>query len=134
MIKPNIWFFYRVVSLGLGLFSFSQAIHLQTNFGVMAGLICGSVILLFVIFVVNKNSVTQEKMFIPTSPCWPAAKYPQAYWFSTGVVIFLSAFGNYIFHTDNSSAEDLYIGLLLLGLGMCAGAVIAYYQVKRRGD
>jgi hypothetical protein len=121
-----------MASLVLGVFAFSQAVHVGTNFGLFAGLICGVIVFLFVLFVVNKNSVTLEQIFLLTSPCWPAAKYPQAYWSSMGVIVFLSAFLNLMFHLGNLSAESLYLGLSLLGLGMSAGAIVAHYQVRRR--
>jgi hypothetical protein len=123
---------YRVVSLLIGIFAFSQAICADINFGLGSGLICGSVAFLFTLFVVCKNSTMSEEIFLPTSPCWPAAKYPQSYWFSAGLVVFISAFVNFIFHMNNTSAAKLYLGLSIFGFGMFAGAVVAHYQLKKR--
>jgi hypothetical protein len=132
MFRPNIWFFYRVVALALGVFAFSQAVHADTNFGPVAGLICGALGFLFMLFVVNKNSAISEKIFLLTSPCWPAAKYPQASWFTFGAVLFLSAAVNLMISLDNPAAVSLYVGFLLLSLGFLAGSIVAHYQVKNR--
>jgi hypothetical protein len=132
MPKLNAWFLHRIASLSIGVFAFSQAVHVETNFSPLAGLLCGAFVFLFVFSVVNKNSVKCEKIFLPTSPCWPAAEYPQAYWFTTGVMVVVSTVVNLIFHLYNPVATRLYISLLLWGLGIFGGALAGYYQVKRK--
>jgi hypothetical protein len=126
------WFLYRLLSLALGVFAFGQAINSHTNFDALAGLLCGAVAILFVLFVAMKNSVKSEQIFSLTSPCWPSRKYPQSYWFSTGTTIFLSAGANLIFRLDNPAAVSLYAGLLLLGLGMFSGAMVAHRQIRKK--
>lgn len=131
MKRLNIWFFYRILAVVLGIFSLSRATYADTNFGPIAGLISGAVGFLFVFFVVSKNSVVSEQMFRMTSPCWPAIKYPQTCWFLFGATLFISAVVNLITHLGSASVS-LYVGLLLLGFGMFTGAVVAHYQVRGR--
>jgi hypothetical protein len=133
MLQAKIWLFYRMASLVLGIFAFSQVIHAHTNFGPVSGLICGAFLFFFVLYAVNKNSIVAERMFLLTSPCWPAGKYPQAYWFAFGETLSISAGVNLVFHRNNPPAVSLYVGLLLLGAGACLGALVAHYQVGRRG-
>ena len=132
MVRPIMWLLDRMAMLVLGVIVLTEAIHYDTNFGPVAGLICGAVVFVFVLFVVMKKSVRNEQIFLLTSPCWPPWKYPQTYWFTTGSILFLSAFLNMITHLSNPSAISLFFGLSLFGLGMFAGAVVAHYQVRRR--
>jgi hypothetical protein len=132
MLQSKIWIFYRIASTVIGILAFSQAICVNTNFDFVAGLICGTFFFLFVLFVVSKNSVVTEQIFLLASPCWPPGKYPQAYWFASGVNLFVSALVNLMFHLSNPAAVDLYSGLLLLGLGGFSGAMLAHYRVKKR--
>jgi hypothetical protein len=132
MRRPNIWFVERVVSLVAGVYVFSQAIHIHTNFDPLAGLATGVAFFLLAVFVVSKPSVAVENIFRLTSPCWPAGKYPQTYWFSFGVTVVVSAVVNLIFHLDNPAAVRLYMSLLLWGVGILAGALVGHYKTRKR--
>jgi hypothetical protein len=132
MARPNLWMVRRIVLFVAGVLVFSQAIHADTNFGPLAGLVCGAVAFLFVLFVVVKNSVGSEGIFEPTSPCWPPGRYPQAYWSTTGAILLFSGVVNLVIHLGDPAAVSLYVGFSLLGLGIFAGAVFAHYRVRRR--
>jgi hypothetical protein len=130
MDRPNTWLMVRVAFLLLGIFVIGQAIHIKTNFDPLAGLICGAVGFLFVIFVVIKKSTKNEQIFQLTAPCWPAAKYPQGYWFTWGAIFLISALVNLMLSLDNPDAVKLYVGMVLLGLGILAGAIVGHYRKR----
>jgi hypothetical protein len=133
MMLPSKWLLKRSVFLAIGVLAFNGITNIDSNFDPLAGLVCGTAAFLFTFFVVTKNSTVSEEKLLTSSPCWPPWKYPQAYWSTTGALLFVSAVLNIPFHLNNLVAVRVYVGLVLVGLGMLTGAMGAHYRIRRRG-
>ena len=131
MTSSIIWLFARLASLALGVFAFSQATPSETNFDPVAGMICGAVAFVFVLFTLTKDPVRRGSMFSLTSPFFPPWKYVQSYWFTTGALLFLSAATNLLIHLSDPAATSLYTGLTLLGAGLLGGALFARHRLSK---
>jgi hypothetical protein len=132
MKSSTVWLFTRIALLALGVYAFAELAHEKTNFDLTGGLVCGPILFLFVLAVVMGNSVRSEKMLLLTSPFWPPRKYPQAYWFTTGFLIFFSSSVNLVFHFSDHRARELYAGMTLIGAGALSGALFASYRLGKR--
>ena len=126
-----IWILARLVLLALGIFAFAGLMNQDTNFDPLSGLACGAVLFAFVFSTVTKKSAGKERLLSITSPFWPPWKYPQAYWFTTGSLIFLSSVVNLIFRSSDPAAIRFYAGMTFLGTGLVAGAILARHRLSR---
>lgn len=127
-----LWVAARLIILLATILAFRMLNYESTNFGIIAGLICGIVIFVGLFLWIRIKDDNREHLNLFDAPFWPMQKFPRAYWSTIGLSIVIASLVNMAISIRDPHAVQLFGGLTALGLGM-ALAVLCTVVVEKRG-
>jgi len=133
MNKKHLWLVGRIVVIGGNLLAFSHLLDDQTNFGIVAGLATGVLACGILFLWIRGHSVSAERFWRVDTPFWPMSKFPQSFWLWIGLAVTLASAVNLIIHFGDPRGMQLFSGLLMVGIGFAAAAILSgLFPVKGR--
>lgn len=135
MSKKNLWFVARVVIVLINVIGLPMIVSERTNFGVLDGVICGTVALAAIFFWMRIQPKGNEMLGALWGPFWPMRQYPMTYWLTIGGALSIAAFLNLLISIGDRRSVEFFGGVLMLGLGMTLAPVLANrFPMKMRGS
>jgi len=132
MLKKSLWFLARMSIVLINAIGLSMYVGERTNFGVLAGAICGIIALAVLFPWIRRQANSNERLNTLGSPFWPMHRYPLAWWFTIGVALLSAAIVNIPLNVGDRQATEFLSGFLMIGAGITLAAVLAKYLPEKR--
>ncbi|WP_157510883.1 hypothetical protein [Frateuria sp. Soil773] len=123
MNRKGLWIIARTLLVGINVAIFPLLLNKRTNFTIVAGLICGVILLPVIRFWLRKNPSQEQRFMAFDTPFWPMTRFPRAYWFTMGSSVAFSAVVSLVTHADEMVAIQLFGGLTIVGLSIVASVL-----------
>lgn len=134
MLKKNLWLMARLGVLLVNTLGLSILAGERTNFGLLAGTICGIVALLVLFPWIVSSSSTGDRIGKLVEPFWPMRKYPLAYWITIGCTLSLAAAISLVTSFNGHGNVEFLGGVMIFGSGIISAAVLAHLSMARRRE
>ena len=118
MNKRILWIAARLLVLLANVLVFGAFNTGRTNFGILAGLLCGLVTFVGLFLWMKIQGVKGERLDVIDTPFLPMGRHPRAYWLTIGLSFVIASRVNLVINIRDSHAVQLFGGLMALGLGM----------------
>ena len=128
-----MWIAARILILLANVFVFSALRFQHSNFGIIAGLLCGLVTFIALFLWMKVRGGAQERLNVFDTPFLPMMRYPRTYWLTIGLSFIAAALANMVINATDVHALQLFGGLMALGAGMTL-AVVGLSFIEKRNN
>jgi hypothetical protein len=103
----------RLLVFLINVFAFSTLRYEPSNFGIVAGLLCGLVTFIGLFLWIKVRGGGDENLNLFDAPFLTMQKYPRAYWSTIGLSIVVASLVSLIINIQHSRAAQLFGGRCL---------------------
>jgi hypothetical protein len=118
MNKRILWIAARLLVMLANVLVFDALNTARTNFGILAGVLCGLVTFAALFLWMKIQGAKGERLDVIDTPFLPMGRHPRAYWLTVGLSFVVASLANLVINIHDQHAVQLFGGLMAMGLGM----------------